>query len=114
MGDHDDIQHPLSQDDPAVKHGRELTANSGPAFSDSLMSGVTAPQSGDTGQAGADAAPRPATVAAVSKVSIPHQVERSQGSFAAFNKLLHNFTSGSPKCLKKEVKKGPALTDAQV
>ena len=116
MGDHDDIQHPLSQGDPAVRHGRELTANSGPAVSDSLTFGVTAPESvlsADTGQAGADAAPRPVTVAAVSKVSVS-QAERSQGSFAALNKLLHNFTSGSPKGLKKEVKKGSALTDAQV
>lgn len=120
MGDHDDNQHLLRQDDLALRHGQELTANRALTASDSLTSGVTAPPSltsvlsADTGQAVADAVPRPVTVAAVSKVNIPDQVERSHGSFAALNKLLHSFTSGSPKALKKDVKKGLALTDAQV
>ena len=81
MGDNNDIQRPLSQGDPALRHAQELTSNSGPDFSDSLTSGVTvtAPQSltsvslADTGQAGADAAPRPLIVAAVSKKEKLHR-----------------------------------------
>ena len=120
MGDHDDNQRPLRQSDLALRHGQEVTANRASVASDSLTSGVTAPHSftavlsADTGQAVADAVPRPVTLAAVSKGSVPDQVETSHGSFAALNKLLHSCTSGSPKTLKKEAKKGSALSDAQV
>ena len=103
MGDRDDVQHPLSQSDPA------FSLTSGLTPSQSLIPVLSA----DTVQAVADAAPRPVT-AAVSKVGVPDRVEKSQGSFAALNKMLHSFTSGSPKALKKEIKKGSALTDAQV
>lgn len=121
MGDHDDIEHPPPQGDPSQTQGRERTANT--SSPDSLTSGptpaakthnITSVSSAAVPLAVADAAPHPGTVAAVSKVRVPNQVESSQGSFAALNKLLHNFTSGSPKTLKKEAKKASALTDAQV
>ena len=120
MSGHDVTQYPLHQGDAALRHGQELTANSSSAVSDSRTSGLTGPQpvrsasSADMDQPLAGTATHPGTVAAVSKVRLPDQVERSQGSFAALNKLLHSFTSGSPKALKKEDKKGSALTDAQV
>lgn len=106
--------------DSVLRRGQELTANRPSAVSDSLTSGVTAPQpvisvsSAEVDQPVAGAAPPPGTAAAVSKVKVPDQAERSQGSFATLNKLLHSFTSGSPKALKPAAKKGSALTDAQV
>lgn len=57
---------------------------------------------------------------AFSTVKIPgsqvdkSQVDKSQGSFAAINKLLHSFTSSSTRQPKHAVKKAIALTDAQV
>lgn len=121
MGDHDGIEHPLRHGDPPQKQKQELTANT--SAPDSLTSGlppgaishtVTSVSSAAATEAVADAAPHPGTVAAVSKIRVPNQVESSQGSFAALNKLLHSFTTGSPKTLKKEAKKASALTDAQV
>lgn len=121
MGDHDKFEHPPRQGDPPQKQGQELTAST--SAPDSLTSGLTpaakshsfTPVSSPAAtQAVADAAPHPGTAAAVSKVKVPTQVESSQGSFAALNKLLHSFTTGSPKKVKTEAKKASALTDAQV
>lgn len=121
MGDHDNIEHPSRQGDPPEQQAQELTANTSAPVS--LTSGltpatkshnVTSVSSTAVTQAAVDAAPNQGTAAAVSKVTVPKQVESSQGSFAALNKLLHSFTTGSPKTLKKEAKKASALTDAQV
>lgn len=60
------------------------------------------------------AVPGTGSKTAVSKAKIPDsQVDKSQGSFAAINKLLHSFTTGT-KTPKHEAKKASALTDAQV
>lgn len=60
------------------------------------------------------AVPDTGSKAAVSKVKIPDsQVDKSQGSFAAINKLLHSFTTGT-KTPKHEGKKASALTEGQV
>ncbi|KAL3141526.1 hypothetical protein ABBQ32_004775 [Trebouxia sp. C0010 RCD-2024] len=60
------------------------------------------------------AVPDTGSKAAVSKVKIPDsQVDKSQGSFAAINKLLHSFTTGT-KTPKHEGKKASALTEGQI
>ena len=91
-----------------------------PTASDSLTSGITPTAvakpvtSADVRQAVVGAAPNPETGGAVGKPRVPYQVEKSQGSFAALNKLLHSLTAGSPKSLKKDIEKGSTLSDAQV
>ena len=74
---------------------------------------INDPVSESDAQAARVASEKSRTVPAAPNTTVSaRQVEKSQSSFGAFNKLLHGFTAS--KTPKGTVKKGSNLTDAQV